>query len=136
MKEYDNNEDVDRAKVAGLPLHYYLAQNKNVDIDTVKMMVEAYPESLTITTSLRESLCICYPIHALLYNKKINNIQEIIGYMLESNPTCLRVLNGENGTPLHVACQSKNVNLAIVEHLFNAWPEAMQMIDHSGWLPI
>jgi len=99
-------------------------------------MVEAYPESLTITTSLRESLCICYPIHALLYNEKINNIQEIIGYMLGSNPTCLRVLNGENGTPLHVACQSKNVNLAIVEHLFNAWPEAMQMIDHSGWLPI
>ena len=39
----------DAYNAAGLPLHYYLAQNINVDIDTVKLLIEAYPQSLMIT---------------------------------------------------------------------------------------
>ena len=45
-------------------------------------------------------------------------------------------MNENEGTPLNMACQSKRVNLAIVELLFNAWPEAIIMIDDGGWLPV
>ena len=34
--------------VEGLPLHYYLARNSNIDIDIVKLLVEAYPQSLLV----------------------------------------------------------------------------------------
>jgi len=126
---YDDNE------VAGLPLHYYLAQNKNVDIDTIKLLVEAYPQSLMTTDE-----DICYPIHALFLNnnnnKRTDSLHTIIKYMHECSPASLRVLDAAGGTPLHVACQSKNVNLAIVELIFNAWPESIRMRDHSDWLPI
>ena len=124
-------------EVAGLPLHYYLARNSNVDINTVKTMVEAYPQSLMITSG-EEDEEILYPIHALLSNEWTNNIHTItiVDYLLEFNPTCLRVRDGNGHTPLHVACQSKRVNLIIVERLFNSWPEAIRIIDDSGWLPV
>ena len=121
--------------IKGLPLHYYFARDSNVDIDTVKLLVEAYPESLMIASD-EEDDEICYPIHALLYNKKTNNTNTIIKYMHECSPASHHVLDTSSGTPLHVACQSKNVNLAIVEHLFKTWPESIRMIDNSGYLPI
>lgn len=30
----------------GLPLHYYLSREKNIDIDAVKMLAEAYPQAI------------------------------------------------------------------------------------------
>ena len=119
---------------AGLPLHYYLARNKNVDIDTVKLFVEIYPQSLMIQGEDDEEEA-CYPIHAILSNEK-TNIHEILSYMLELEPSSIQLLDGRGSTPLHVACQSQGVNLAIVENLFNTWPEAIQMRNVSGYLPI
>jgi len=120
---------------AGLPLHYYLSRNKNVDIDTVKLLVETYPQSILIPGD-EENDEICYPIHALLLNEWTNNIHEILTYMHEHNPASHHVLNASSGTPLHVACQSQGVNLAIIENLCNAWPEAIRMIDNAGYLPL
>ena len=49
----------------GLPLHYYLSRPLNyVDLDMVKVLVEAYPQSLLLTT---DSECLVYPIHVVLY---------------------------------------------------------------------
>ena len=121
-------------EIAGLPLHYYLARNKNVDIDTVKLLVEKYPESLMISDEEDDE--ICYPIHALLSNENTDNIHEILTYMHEHNPASHHVLNTISSTLLHVACQRQGVNLATIENLFNAWPEAIRMIDNGGYLPI
>ena len=39
--------DQDDGYFAGLPLHYYLARGANIDLDTVRLMVNEYPQSLT-----------------------------------------------------------------------------------------
>jgi len=119
--------------VKGLPLHYYLSRNKNVDIDTMKLLVEAYPQSLMATG---EEVA-CYPIHAFLLNQDTNNMHTIIEYLLEYNPTSLRVLDGEGRTPLDLACRNRMVSYEAVKFLFNSWPEAMRMRDlEEDLLPI
>jgi len=128
----------DAYQVAGLPLHYYLARNKNVDIDTVKLLVEAYPQSLMITDEGDEDEEVpCYPIHALLSNKKTNNIHEILSYMLELEPSSISLLDGSGRAPLHLACRNGNMTLEVVQFIFNKWPEAIRTRDrYDGWLPV
>ena len=52
--------------ISGLPLHYYLARNCNVDADTVKLMVKTYPDSSIMVDPS------CYPIHAAIINEHTN----------------------------------------------------------------
>jgi len=133
------NEGVhcDTYQVAGLPIHYYLARNKNVDIDTVKLLVEMYPQSLMITDEEDDEEEACYPIHALLSNEKTNNIHEILSYMLELEPSSIQLLDGRGGSPLHLSCRNGNMTLEVVQFIFNKWPEAMRTRDrYDGWLPV
>jgi len=116
--------------IEGLPLHYYLSRDKNVDFDTVKMMVEAYPQSLI--TSDEEWLC--YPIHLALSNGNIN--LEIIEYFLELEPETLNLVNGDNATFLHLACYNEHLTLERYQFILNKWSEAIQMRDNFGSLPM
>jgi len=118
--------------VEGLPLHYYLSRNKNVDFDTVKMLVEAYPQSLRVTG---EDVS-CYPIHALFHNENTDKLHEILTYLLQLQPSSARILDGDGDTLLHLACRTKNVTLDTVQTLFNSWPEAMRMPGEENSLPI
>ena len=45
--------------VTGLPLHCYIAYNPNIDMDVVKLLVEAYPQSLMVAGETKP----LYPIH-------------------------------------------------------------------------
>jgi len=114
--------------IEGLPLHYYLSRDKNVDFDTVKMLVEAYPQSLM---TFDENYP-CYPIH-LASNG--NNL-EIIEYFLELEPTSISLVNGDGKTLLHIACYNEHLTLEIYQFIFNKWPEAIRMRDDIGSLPI
>jgi len=127
--------DYDVYQVAGLPLHYYLARSRDIDIDTVKMMLEVYPQSL-MTTGEEEDCKACYPIHALLSNECTNNLQEILAYLVELNPSVIRMLDGFMKAPLHLACRNSNMTLEVVQYIFNKWPEAIRMENERGWLPI
>ena len=51
-----------------LPLHYYLERESNVDIDTVKVLIEAYPEALMADFDLA-------PIHIAATNPHIDNLR-------------------------------------------------------------
>ena len=124
----------DAYQAGGLPFHYYLAQNKNVDIDTVKLFVEMYPQSLMIQDEEDDIEEACYPIHAILSNEKTNNIHEILSYMLELEPSSIQLLDARGRTPLHIAC--RNDNMRLVHFTFNKWPEAIRSEDGHGFLPI
>lgn len=66
--------------IKGLPLHYYVARESNVYIDMIRMLVDAYPQSLFDTDGdVRFT-----PLHAMLNNpnKNVNNLK-IIKYLLE-----------------------------------------------------
>jgi len=120
--------------IKGLPIHYYLARNCNVDINTVKMMVEACPQSLVTSEETEERAC--YPINALLHNQNIINLQEVITLLIELEPSSVHLKDGNDSTPLHLACENKNVTLDMVQFISNAWPEAIRMRDIFGCLPI
>ena len=118
--------------VKGLPLHYYLTRISNIDVDIVKLLVEAYPQSLMIT----DETWPCYPIHAAVFNSITNNLSEIIEYFLELDPTSLRVLDGDGTTPLLLACENKGLDLEVVRMLYNSWPEALRMSGSNTNFPI
>ena len=120
--------------VKGLPFHYYLSRNKNVDFDIMKLLVEAYPQSLMVTG---EEVA-CYPIHAFLLNSEsTNNMHTIVERLLELDPASLRVLDGDGRTPLDLACRNRMVSYEAVKLLFNSWTDSIRMRDlEEDLLPI
>ena len=126
------SDDWDDKCAAGLPLHYYLSRASNISINMVKMLVEASPESLATADDERP----CYPIHALLSNPNINNLHDILLYLLEFRPSSIRLLDWFSRTPLQVSCNNKTIMLETVQILLNAWPEAIRAGDFVGLLPV
>ena len=117
--------------VKGLPLHYYLSRDKNVDFDTVKMLVEAYPQSLLTF----DEEWPCYPIHLVMSNRHYINL-EIIEYLLELEPSTIRFVDGNNCTLLNHACYNEHLTLEIYQLIFNKCPPAIWVRDEGGSLPI
>jgi len=117
----------------GLPLHYYVARKTNVDIDIVKMLIEAYPQALQATDGVGFT-----PLHAIVSseNENINDLLHIIQYLIEVEPTCVRTVDQHGRAPLHVACQSGGITLEIVRLLVNEWPEAISTRERNGFTPI
>ena len=108
----------------GLPLHYYLARGSNVDIETVRILVEEYPQSLLAIDGDMQFL----PIHAILSNPNVHNLQNILAYLIEREPSSIYSLDGRvNRTPLHIACSNKGVTLKVFRLVYNAWPEAFTL---------
>lgn len=116
--------------VIGLPLHHYLSRTSNIDIDIVKMLVEANPQSM-----LSADVSVT-PLHVILFNQSANNLEGILGCLLKLSPLSIRVLDGDGSTPLQLACYNKHFTLEVVQMLYNAWPEALRMGDIDGYLPI
>ena len=101
---------------------------------------EAYPQSLMIASEEGEGAS-CYPIHSILSNDTfdldtVSYLSEIITCLLELEPSSLRVVDGYNRTPLHLASRNKRMTFEVFSLLFNAWPEAIRMGDQEGSLPI
>jgi len=119
--------------VKALPLHYYLSRPVNIDIDIVKLLVEAHPESLVTA----DDEWPCYPIHVALYQSNDSNLQhEVLVYLIDQEPSSVRLLDGPGNTPLHLACGNNKVNLELFELLLNAWPDSIRMRNNSRYLPI
>ena len=122
--------------IRGLPLHYYLARESNVDIDTVKMLVEACPETLMAVGDMSAPT-----IHVALSNENINidDLHDIIAFFLgqEESSQIIRMRGRWNMTPLHKICRKKGgLTLELFRHIFNAWPEAIRLGDDYSCLPI
>ena len=111
--------------VQGLPLHYYLSREENIDIRTVKLLVERYPKGL-ITAEEESGMS---PIHVLLHNPSINNLYEVFDFVVQYDPSPLLWSNGYMGGPLHIACDNKNINAKFVKKLLDVSPEAIREED-------
>ena len=85
--------------VQGVPLHYYLARESNIDIDVVRMLVEAYPDALTTADDTGFT-----PLHILLCNPNIADMCDILQFLIEAEPSSLRMTCGFDEAPLHLAC--------------------------------
>ena len=122
--------------VEGLPLHYYVARETNVDIDIVKMLFEAYPQAMLAANDDDEMYFT--PIHAIVSstNEDINNLLPIIKFFIEVEPSCMRTVDEYERTPLVVASCNTNITLDTVQLLVNAWPESISIPERNGYLPI
>ena len=120
--------------VKGLPLHYYLTRISNIDIDTVKMLVKACPQSL-VTTEQEDF--VCYPIHVLLSNPNIkeDDMQELLTFFSETDTLSVRMLDGYQRTALHIALRNGGITLEIVKFLLNEIPELFYHRSIVGYLP-
>ena len=127
---YDYYDD---GPIRGLPLHYYLARKNNVDIDILKMLVEACPETL-MYEDYRPL------IHVAISNKhiKINDLRDIIIFFLgqEQSSQMIRLVDRWNSTSLHQVCMKEGMTLEVFKLIFNAWPEAIRLGDACADLPI
>lgn len=116
----------------GTPLHYYFVRKSNIEINTVKMLVEAHPAALT--TADDESKFT--PLHTLISNPNIGALCDILQYLIKENPYSLRMICGYGEVLLHLACKNMNIASKTIRLLLNAWPEAcIQRCDY-GELPI
>jgi len=128
---FPGQEDI----VEGLPLHYFLARQNNMEIGTVKMLVEAYPQALLAGDSGSGYK----PLHIAAFNPNVNGyLHVILPYLLSVEPSIIQAtVNKWGETPLHIACGNKNGGVEVVELLYNAWPEVLHTRDSCfGNLPI
>jgi len=108
------------------------SRNRKVDIDTITMMIEAYPQSLQImVTDEDDEEVPCYPIHALLSNESTDNLQDILAFVIELEGIYVHTLDLYDRTMLHLACENKNVTLELFKFIFNIWPEAIRLAGDS-----
>jgi len=110
-------------EVEGVPLHYYVMRKTNIQIETMKMLIDAYPQAMLATDSgLRYT-----PVHAILgkQDEYINNRQHALKFLLEEEPLQIQVRASDaEKTPLHIACSSRYITLEILQFIYNLWPEA------------
>jgi len=124
---YDNGRSIGM----GLPIHYYLMRDK-VDVRIVKLLVEANPQSLVTA----DQDCPVYPIHACVYERSNLGAQETLKYLLEQDPSSIRMVDVNGKTPLNLACAYSYLRFKMFELLFIAWPDAIRVRDNMGSLAI
>ena len=121
----------------GLPLHYYFSRPHGIELDTVKMLVEAHPQALT--TADDEGIT---PILTLLYIWYMNSRYEILNFIVKSEPlstilaSSLRIAGVDGSVPLHMACKNEHIESDTIQLLVNVCPEAVFQTDEYGYLPI
>lgn len=104
----------------GQPLDYYLSRETNIDVETVKMLIEADDNVLASTNP---------PIvHVLLCNRHVKSpvLYDIFQAFAEINPSLLRVADASaRRSPLHVACLRPNIDSRIFQLLLDYWPDSI-----------
>ena len=129
-REYDQEDNA----IAGLPLHYYLARAENIDLETVKVMVKQYPESLT-TTGQENTIyysALFAPLDIIMMNRPhIMNSFEIVQLLIESNRHSIQQ-GGSGYSSLQYACSSFEMNPRIIKSIINTCPDLISRTDHMG----
>lgn len=116
--------------VEGLPLHYYLGRESNIDINTVKMLVHAQPEALTTADALFA------PMHILASKANISSLCDVARFLVETEASCLTMSTVWNATPLHVAFSNGNVDIKMAQLLLDFCPDLICQRNDFGENPL
>ena len=114
----------------GAPIHYYLSTS-NVDLNIVKQLVSS--ERILLLTN-RETKC--SPIHILMHNKRVEDMFDVVKYLVELNPSSLRKKDKYGQTPLHVACGKSYIKTRTIQVLLEACQDAAYQRNNFTELPI
>ena len=116
----------------GTPLHYYLSRTSNLQLDTVKMLVDLCPESLKLSGSEQSY----FPIHSIIENPKVGSYHEVVQYLVDTEPTILQNKDRYGWLPLHTICRRSNTTADLVQILIESFQDAIKEADLNGCLPI
>jgi len=116
------------------PLHCYLSRTSNLQLDTVKILVELCPESLKLSRT--EDLY--FPIHTIMENPEVGSYCEVVQYLVNTDPTILQDKGGLDQLPLHThtACCRSTTTASLVHILVDGYQDATREADCDGHLPI
>ena len=120
--------DYDHSTVEGLPLHYYLSRETNVDLGLVKLFVERDEDALY--TADEESHFA--PIHVLCCNPRVNNMLDVLKFLIDSDEESVQYDGGYGRVPFLMACTNKNASLTLLDLILDYWPEAIHQQDVCG----
>ena len=109
----------------GLPLHYYLSRESDIELVMVKTLVEAHPAALA------EDVADYSPLEVLLLNRNVGDFFDTVQFLLKR--TAER--GGFRTPPLHVACINSHVSLRIVKLLVARSPESVNEEASLDWVP-
>jgi len=114
------------------PLHYYLARKSSVDLEVVKLLINAWPEANQIR-NIRGHM----PIHTLCYNEQMDEAVslDVLRFMHNTDRTLLRE-NMEGWLPIHLAIG--HMSTAFCKELINGYPESLSvgLVGDGDMLPI
>ena len=129
-------EPEDDCSTAGLPLHYYLSREDNIDLETVKRMIELYPNSLTSDESGHGLYfaAVVSPLYILL-NSSISNSYEVIQFLIETNDGA--VLRGIHGySSLRAACSCEEIEPRVIGLILGVCDQSFNDVDDESNTPI
>ena len=116
-----------------LPIHLACSSD-NCRVDTVKYLLDVHPESIDVDSGG------WLPIH-IAADSNGPQKADIIEHLLMKDPDCASKATEDGHYPLHLACYanpdlSAMPDLASVQLLFNAYPEAILKRDVDGNTPL
>jgi len=123
--DYDNY-------IAGTPLHYYFSRTSNLQLDTVKILVELCPDALMFTGDAESY----FPIHSIIDNPNVGSYHDILEYLISVDPTILQCEDEFEQLPLHLICYSRHITVELVQVLVDGYQDATKESDYHGSLPI
>ena len=120
--------DYDHSTVEGLPLHYYLSRETNVDLSLVKLLVEKDDECL-FTADVESHFA---PIHVLCCNPGVNDMLDVLKFLIDSDEESVHYDGGYGRVPFLMACANKNASSRLLDLILDYWPEAIHQQDVCG----
>ena len=130
VRQRHDEEDVGSLEIT--PLHCYLMRDSNLQLDTVKLLIELCPESLKLSGP-EDKYC---PIDAIIDNPEVGSYCEVVQYLVNTDPTILQDKGGLDQLPLHTACCRSNTTEDLVQILVDGYQDATREVDCDGSLPI
>jgi len=120
--------------IEGAPLHYYVMRETNIQIETMIMLITAYPQAVLATDNEYHYT----PLHAILgkQDEYINNRLHALKLLLAVQPLLIRTVMRNGKSPLLVACSNKYVTFEVARFIYNLWPEAVRVPTIDGFPPI
>ena len=99
--------------------------------DTVEYLLDLFPEGISRRTNAG-----FLPVHEAAYRVE-DSKAEIVEHLLGRDADCASRTTGEGERyPLHLACDSEDVDLRAVRLLYDAHPEAVTKRDGEGRTPL
>ena len=122
------NIEFPEGAVGGLPIHYLIMRQRNLDLEIVREMIEMYPEC---TVGPQGVSCSLPLLHCLLRNQHVESrFEDILRYVFDqTDRSVLRVEDVTGSTPFFIACASSHISLGTLRYIHDIRPDCVEDVN-------